>query len=130
MFFGVIRTQISQKEFESKKETTVEFYGKLPFKIKTSVVVINELNNKEHMKNNKIKLYLARGGSDPSFKEMEIYYNDVPYPFSTRKLSKLLFIHGKHQINICRSLICGKTNIGKSTIGRFLSTKLDASLCL
>lgn len=129
MFFGVIRTQISQKEFESKKETTVEFYGKLPFKIKTSVVVINELNNKEHMENNKIKLYLARGGSDPSFKEMEIYYNDVPYPFQQEIIETIIHTWKTSKFNICRSLICGKTNIGKSTIGRFLSTKLDASLC-
>ena len=69
MFFGVIKIQISQKEFESKKETVVEFYGKLPFKIKTNVVVIKDKINHDTSSydNNKIKLFMGKGGSDLCF---------------------------------------------------------------
>jgi hypothetical protein len=126
MFFGTIQTQISQKEYMSKKETTVEFYGKLPFKVKNKIVVIND---EEQQENNKIRLYLARGGSQPSYRELEIYYNETPYPYQQEIMESIINYWKKSKFNICRAMICGKTNIGKSTIGRFLSTKLGASLC-
>lgn len=130
MFFGSIHTEISQKEFESKKETVVEFYGKLPFKIKTNIVVIkNDNNNNGISNNNKIKLFMGRGGSDHSFREMEIYYSDIPYPFQQEIIESIIGTWKKSKFQICRALICGKTNIGKSTIGRFISIQLNGSLC-
>jgi len=128
MYFGNILTQISQKEYEAKKETTIIFYGKLPFIVKHNIVVIDNNDNKQDEKN-KIKLYLARGGSDPNFREMEIYYNDIPYPFQQEIIETIIHTWKTSKFKICRSLICGKANIGKSTIGRFLSTKLQGSLC-
>jgi len=129
MYFGIIKTEISQKEFESKKETVVDFYGKLPFEIKTNIVVINDNNNICNNSNNKIKLFMGTGGSNYSFREMEIYYNDIPYPYQQEIIETIIKTWKQSKFQICRALICGKTNIGKSTIGRFISSQLNASLC-
>lgn len=131
MFFGVIKIQICQKEYESKKETIVEFYGKLPFKIKTNVVVIKDKMNDDTLSddNNKIKLFMGKGGSDHVFREMEVYYSDIPYAYQQEIIDSIVDTWKKSKFQICRALICGKTNIGKSTIGRFLSIQLKGSLC-
>jgi hypothetical protein len=131
MYFGKITTQTSQKEYEAKIETKIEFYGKLPFLVKKKLIVINDVNqeNNNNINNNKIKLYMGCGGTEPSFREMEVYYNDVPYPFQQEIVENIINTMQKSKFNICRALICGNSNIGKSTIGRFLSIKLKGSLC-
>ena len=128
MFFGNIHTEISQKEYESKKETVVEFYGKLPFEIKTNIINIS--NNVDIDTNNKkMKLFMGRGGSNHNFRELEIYYNDIPYPFQQEIIESIIKTWKKSKFQICRALICGKTNIGKITIGRFTSIQLNGCLC-
>lgn len=129
MFFGNITTQISQKEYESKKETIVVYYGKLPFTVKQKVVVINNENQEKNINKNKINLFMGCGGTDLNFRQMDVYYNDVPYAFQQNVIEDITNVWKKSKFNICRALICGNTNIGKSTIGRFLSIKLQGSLC-
>lgn len=128
MYFGTITTQISQKEYSSKKETTIIFYGKLPFEIKKQIITINN-EEKNNNNKNKIKLFLGTGSSDLHYREIDIYYNDTPYFYQLEVIENIVKHWKKSKFNICRALVCGKTNIGKSTIGRFLAIKLNASLC-
>lgn len=131
LYFGYIKVEISQKEFESIKEITVEFYGKLPFTIKNKVVNISNEEEEDDVStaNKEIKLYLSRGSSNPSFRKISVYYNDIPYPFQQEVIESITDCWRQSKFKICRAMICGKSNIGKSTIGRFLSMKLNGNLC-
>ena len=131
MYFGNIENKVSQEEFTINRESKVSFYGVLPFKITKKVISINNntCNDKEDYEQKTFTIHLSRGFSNPSFYDFKIGCNDKPYDYQQDIIDSILDIYKKSSRNICRALICGKSNIGKSTIGRIMASQLKGHLC-
>jgi hypothetical protein len=130
-YLGYIEHKVSQGEFMVNREFKVSFYGKIPFKITNKVLSVNNNldNNIQELVNNNFTIHLSRGYSNPSFYEFKIECNDIPYSFQQEIIENILDFYNKSKRKVCRSLICGSTNIGKSTIGRILASQLKGHLC-
>ena len=130
-YFGYIENKVSQEEFTINRETKVSFYGTVPFKIRNKVVSIsnNTSNDEEDYDVKTFTIHLSRGFSNPSFYQFKIGCNDIPYAFQQEIIDDILDVYKKSSRNVCRALVCGKSNIGKSTIGRILASQLKGHLC-
>lgn len=116
-------SQSSREGRGSKKTTGVVFIGKLPENIKKDVP---EVKAEEEV----LELYLARA-----------YYNELPQlirlPFSGFEpkkdqlaiMNQVKDIYDDSKFKICRALIYGKPNGGKSFIGKLLAKELGTKLC-
>lgn len=127
LYFGYIEWWYSEKNNRTKREIKIYFYGRLPFEIINKTIILN--NSDKNTNNNKIKLYLSEGYSDPCFKQVDVYYKEKPFPFQNIIINDIINKYNESKFNICRSLICGDSNIGKSTIGKLLASKLGCSFC-
>ena len=128
LYFGYIDNTNTEKNNRSRRDIKIYFYGKLPFKILNKTIIINSEDNYD-ISDNKIKLYLSEGYSDPCFKQVDVYYKEKPHIFQDVIINDIIKKYNKSKFNICRALICGDSNIGKSTIGKLLAGKLGGSLC-
>lgn len=125
-FIAYISTNYNTQQGDVRKHTSILIISSNNIDLKKKVKLIDLCQDNN---NSLIKAYMSGSHFHDNYYIIDIPFNSKPYTAQIKAMDIIKKFYEKNDRFICRTLICGNPNIGKSMIGKLLAKEYNTSLC-